>query len=367
MNSKKRLYELDSIKGLAALVICVWHYQHFGISQGPFAHVLDWGYHYGWLAVELFFMLSGFAMFYVYVDRIATGKIRLKEYMEKRIFHFFPLMIITLIVMTVFQIINVQTLGGWIVYGRNDILHFVLNVLMIHGGVLDTGDSFNGPSWCITVELICYFILFVVVKNAEKDKDKLFINIAMVLVLSLFVVRQSWSYPVINALVMRGVLCFFIGCVLCQLYTMIVRIGRQLMVGIGCLVLLIGIALMYYFGSRDLLVGGDSTQLLMVFCFSPCIIMIALFIPIMRSILRFKPLVYLGKISFSMYMWHVPVQFAIMITLRLMNVTWDFTGIIPFFVFIISTILVAVISYEIYEKKMKKIIDRIYKKGVVND
>ena len=56
---------LDAFKFFAACIVAfVWHYQHFGPSSGnPFGRIFAYSYPYGWLMVELFFMLSGFGMY----------------------------------------------------------------------------------------------------------------------------------------------------------------------------------------------------------------------------------------------------------------------------------------------------------------
>ena len=65
----KRLYSLDAIRGLAALTIVIWHWQHFFALSGhwpavwardgqPFYHLLEPLYLEAWAAVDLFFALS---------------------------------------------------------------------------------------------------------------------------------------------------------------------------------------------------------------------------------------------------------------------------------------------------------------------
>ena len=73
---------LNALRFFAAGIIAfVWHYQHFAPEHGsPFASVFRWSYRYGWLMVELFFMLSGFGMFLGYANKIQAHQISFAQY-----------------------------------------------------------------------------------------------------------------------------------------------------------------------------------------------------------------------------------------------------------------------------------------------
>ena len=75
--ARPRLYSLDALRGLAALGVVLWHWQHF-FTKGmglpyhaetlPFFGLLFPFYRFGWLAVFLFFSLSGFVFFWLYAQ-----------------------------------------------------------------------------------------------------------------------------------------------------------------------------------------------------------------------------------------------------------------------------------------------------------
>jgi len=80
-----RFYSLDLIRGLAALSVVFWHWQHFfydGVTPGvynvqnqPFYALFFVLYQRGWLAVDFFFSLSGFIFFWLYVGAIAERRV----------------------------------------------------------------------------------------------------------------------------------------------------------------------------------------------------------------------------------------------------------------------------------------------------
>src|ERR1700759_328384 len=83
---RKRLTSLDALRGVAALSVVLWHWQHFFAISGdwqdgwrrdmqPFYAVLKPFYLQGWAAVDLFFVLSGFVFFWLYGDAVRTRAI----------------------------------------------------------------------------------------------------------------------------------------------------------------------------------------------------------------------------------------------------------------------------------------------------
>ena len=64
LNSKPRFEILDGLRGVAAVIVVAFHlFETY--SEGPCAQILNHGY----LAVDFFFILSGFVIGYAYDDR----------------------------------------------------------------------------------------------------------------------------------------------------------------------------------------------------------------------------------------------------------------------------------------------------------
>ena len=64
MNQKQRYLLLDGLRGVAALmVVCFHFFEAFATSPA------DQKFNHGYLAVDFFFVLSGFVMGYAYDDR----------------------------------------------------------------------------------------------------------------------------------------------------------------------------------------------------------------------------------------------------------------------------------------------------------
>jgi len=79
---RQRLYWLDAGRGLAAIAVMLYHYQVFLGTVELFK--------YGYLAVDLFFMMSGYVLVYAYGEKMAEGMSTLR-FMVVRIIRLYPL------------------------------------------------------------------------------------------------------------------------------------------------------------------------------------------------------------------------------------------------------------------------------------
>lgn len=92
----RRLTCLNGLRGLAcSCVAFFWHYQHFTPNHFPFSYLAYWPYHYGWIAVEFFFLLSGFIFFYKYSNLISNNAISFKKFFILRFSRLYPLHFVT--------------------------------------------------------------------------------------------------------------------------------------------------------------------------------------------------------------------------------------------------------------------------------
>ena len=82
-----RMLALDVLRGLAVLLVIVWHWPGKGAGLGPLGAVS----HVGWTGVDLFFVLSGYlisGLLFKEWDR--TGSIVLRRFWLRRGFKIWP-------------------------------------------------------------------------------------------------------------------------------------------------------------------------------------------------------------------------------------------------------------------------------------
>ena len=123
--NKKNTLCLNGLKGIGAFIIAfMWHYQHFiNSTSGPLSKYFPLSFNYGYLMVEIFFILSGFGMMMGYCDRILEHKINFKDYIFKRLKKIYPLFLLTLLITAVLEFIYLRLNGSTFVYPNFDLYH----------------------------------------------------------------------------------------------------------------------------------------------------------------------------------------------------------------------------------------------------
>ena len=168
--AEPRFYELDILRGVAAVMVVVFHYKHFLLisdSSGfdvvhlPFATLLGPLYVYGQFFVELFFSISGYVFFWLYANAIADRHTGAKTFFIARFARLYPLYFATLIFVAAGQGLFLLLYGHTFIYHSNTPGYFVLNLFMVHQWLPHAAMSFNGPSWSISVEVFLYVLFFV--------------------------------------------------------------------------------------------------------------------------------------------------------------------------------------------------------------
>lgn len=145
---------LDGLRGVAAITVVCFHiFEAFATSH------LDQGVNHGYLAVDFFFMLSGFVVGYAYDDR--WGKLKIKEFIKRRAIRLHPMVVMGAIIGAV--MFYFQGCPVWDV-SKIGIAAFLvgtlLNMLLIPATpgteIRGVGEMFplNGPSWSLFFEYI---------------------------------------------------------------------------------------------------------------------------------------------------------------------------------------------------------------------
>ena len=161
-------HSLDAVRGLAALAIVFWHWVHFFREDmahfqrelQPLYAVFAPLYTKGWRAVDLFFCLSGFIFYWRYSKIVAERIISLRDFFVRRFARLYPLHALTLVAVAVGQYIMMMQAGKYFVYPYNDSYHFVLQAGFAANYGLERGWSFNAPVWSVAYEMALYAVFF---------------------------------------------------------------------------------------------------------------------------------------------------------------------------------------------------------------
>jgi len=168
LESKPRYEVLDGLRGVAALMVIVFHcFETYVPTFGT--QIVNHGY----LGVDFFFVLSGFVIGYAYDDR--WDRMTTWGYFKRRLTRLHPMVIAGTVVGAALFFFSgsyfPQTLStpGW-----KFALCFIMGLLMIPCGMgLDIRgwgelNSFNGPNWSLTFEYIGNILYAFVLRHLPK-------------------------------------------------------------------------------------------------------------------------------------------------------------------------------------------------------
>ncbi len=159
-DSKPHYEILDGLRGVAALLVLFYH-----IAEGySFAYGTPCieGINHGYLAVDFFFILSGFVLGYAYDDRWKKG-FTLKEFFSRRLIRLHPMVVLgALVGATSFVLGGCLQWDGTHVATSAVMLSLLMAMFMIPSvpdasyEVRGNGEMFplNGPSWSLFFEYI---------------------------------------------------------------------------------------------------------------------------------------------------------------------------------------------------------------------
>lgn len=136
---------LDGIRGMAALIVLTLHTQDF------------WHLHFfrGYLAVDLFFILSGFVIAYAYDEKLRCNKISASKFFLIRLIRLYPVYLLSLFICSSILIETIWKHKLSVGYGE------ILNMIAFAALFLPSqvaGSSYlfsiNPPYWSLFFELI---------------------------------------------------------------------------------------------------------------------------------------------------------------------------------------------------------------------
>lgn len=158
-DTKKHYALLDGLRGVAALLVIWYHvFEGFAFAGGGLIETFNHGY----LAVDFFFMLSGFVIAYAYDDRLhrsmSTGK-----FFQRRLIRLHPMVIMgTILGALTFCLQGGVQWDGTPVAASSILMACLFGLFLIpavpgmNREVRGNGEMFplNGPSWSLFFEYI---------------------------------------------------------------------------------------------------------------------------------------------------------------------------------------------------------------------
>jgi peptidoglycan/LPS O-acetylase OafA/YrhL len=364
-----RFETLDSWRGICALLVAVFHMPLAGALAGN--QFIRGSY----LFVDFFFVLSGFVIAHAYGARLMRGE-GLAKFMVTRFGRLFPLHAFMLLAFLAFEFLRLKVpqLGGQdTAFTGGFTLNTLLdNALMIHGLGFEKHLSWNAPSWSISTEFFAYLLFAILVVGLRRTSLMAFAIIVAVAPIMLLKLSPHFMDTTYDFGIIRCIYGFSLG-VLVQAYfaRSHVTLGNDRetkMAWTAAELATIFAVVMFVANSHD-----NAASLLAPFVFGFAVLVFSHEAGYISTILRARPFILLGALSYSIYMTHLFVQGRMFNIARYLDghhatsiISMQATGGEPTFAYaqniaisatifmILLTLIASIITYNMVEKPGQK-------------
>jgi peptidoglycan/LPS O-acetylase OafA/YrhL len=163
---KSRLGALTGIRGIAAWLVVFYHVRHSTheiVPQGVIDLLAK-----GYLAVDLFFVLSGFVLWYTYGERLHQGgRVQAWPFLWRRFARVWPL---HAFIMVVFVGLAVALALTGKSNPRYPLAELPLHFLLIQNWGLTDHLRWNDPAWSISTEFAAYLLFPLIAAAVRWDR-----------------------------------------------------------------------------------------------------------------------------------------------------------------------------------------------------
>jgi len=298
------LHHLTGIRGLAAFIVVFYHIEAY-IAPYLDSHILSIVQH-GYLAVDFFFILSGFVIAFNYYDRLkVVNKSKVYNFYLKRVARIYPLHL--LFILAYLSIPVAYTISGKILDPEEQKFakegFFFSLFLMQSWGGLDT-LTWNIPSWSISTEMMAYllfplmvFILNFICKRFKSWGSCIALVMSCLLLICIFQGSASIGDYIQPLGVFRCVLEFFCG--VCIWYLTKYKWKETH----GRIIFYCGIFIFLFLMNTDI-----KDYYFVPLTMSLIILGSVLHKSKVNDLFSCAPLIWLGNISYSIYLSHYLIR-----------------------------------------------------------
>lgn len=321
--SKPRYEILDGLRGVAAMIVVAFHlFETY--SKGPVFQILNHGY----LAVDFFFVLSGFVIGYAYDDR--WNKMTTWGFFKRRLVRLHPMVIMGTVLGAL--LFYFSDCSGFPLISKTSWQELIMIMLFAFTMLPATtkmdirgwGETnpLNGPAWSLQWEYIANILYATIIRHFSKTMLAIFLVFAAFLTLNL-----TMNWDVLNVLQARNYaaytviggwsltpdqICIGASRLLYPFFAglLLSRINKLIKVRAGfwwCSLLIAALLVMPRIGGTDKMwMNGiyESTTIIVLF---PLIVLIGAGSNVSgRSVTVCK---FFGEISYPLYIIHYPLVY----------------------------------------------------------
>lgn len=353
---------LDGLRGIAAITVVCFHlFEAFATSH------LDQSINHGYLAVDFFFILSGFVVGYAYDDRWKTMKT--KDFLKRRIIRLQPMVIMGAVIgACVFYFqgcpvwdVSQVTVGALLVAT-------LLNALMIPATpgleIRGLGEMYplNGPTWSLFFEYIGNILYALIIRKLSTISLAVLVAVAGC-GLATFAIFGPYgdicagfqlTETEFTGGFLRLLFSFSAGLLLCRIFKSIHIKGAFWLCSLSVIILL---SIPRIGGAEHLWMNGVYDTLCCVAFFPLIVFLGASGKTTDKYTIRICK--FLGDISYPLYMVHYPFIYLYYAWVKNENLTFreSLPGAIAL---VIGSILLAYACMRFYDEPIRKYLTKIF-------
>ena len=367
----KSHYEiLDGLRGVAAVIVVMFHIFETFTGGDHSKQIINHGY----MAVDFFFVLSGFVIGYAYDDR--WNKMSLKGFFKRRIIRLHPMIIAGMIIGAIF--FYFQEGAAFPIISQTPVWKMIL-VMLIGFTLIPVPTSMdirgwaemhplNGPAWSLFFEYIANILYALFIRKFSNKLLSILVFIAGCALIHLAVTSPNgdiiggWSIDQIQLRIgfTRLLYPFFAGLLLSR----ICKPGRINHAFFWCSLILIIILSIPRVGGNQLWMNGLYDSLCIIFIF-PFIVYLGASGKV-KGKYSSKICKFLGEISYPIYIIHYPFIYMFTSWVTNNNVT-SFTKAFPVALLVLlSSILLSYLCVRLYDVPLRKWLVNRFMKSPAN-
>ncbi|OCP38544.1 acyltransferase family protein [Ensifer sp. LC163] len=305
MAKKPKLLALESLRGFAALAVALHHFRYGSLlSENAFIR-------HGYLMVDFFFVLSGFVIALNYANRLSSPA-DLASFQRRRFWRLYPLHLFTLLVFLGIECLKyvfeqktgiVSNNPAFIV---SDAKAFLANLFLLQGVVLRE-LGFNIPSWSISVEFWTYLIFALTMGLLRLPMRWCLVLSGGAAIILLALEGGRLETDPIFAII-RCIFSFFLGAWAASLH---IRLPRKAAAPMAAAAL--ALVVLAIWG-----LGGSRAEIFLPPLFAVTVVAVANLQEgtALRRFLEWPSFVWLGTVSYSVYLTHSIVGWVVTQGLR---------------------------------------------------
>ena len=345
---------LDGLRGVAAITVLCFHvFEAFATSH------LDQVINHGYLAVDFFFILSGFVMGYAYDDRaISTG-----NFIKRRLIRLHPMVVIgALIGAALFYLQGCEVWDVSQVSVGMLLVATLLNIFLIPATpgseIRGVGEMYplNGPSWTLFFEYIGNILYILLIRKLSTRALSVLVFLAGIGLTAYAMFRPEGDLCVGFSMTPMGMVggslrllfAFPAGLLLSRIFKPIKVKGAF---WIGSLAIVILSAIPRIGGSENFWMNGLYDALCVILVF-PVLVYIGAS-GVITNKTADRVCKFLGDISYPLYMVHYPFIYWYFAWVKNENLTFmeSFPGAAAL---VVGSILLAWLCLKFYDEPVRK-------------